>query len=81
MDCAFCWSWRTRIHPEQFRNFYDPKEVATKLVNIAHQNDFEAVRIGGNEPTLCWDHLIGVIRAIEQLDSDLLFILETKGMI
>jgi len=35
MDCAFCWSYRTRIHPERFGDFYTPEEVAERLVKIA----------------------------------------------
>jgi len=49
MDCAFCWSYRTRIHPERFGDFYTPEEVAERLVKIAYAHDFRAVRISGNE--------------------------------
>ncbi len=81
MDCAFCWSYRTRIHPERFGEFYTPEEVAERLVKIAHEHEFGAVRISGNEPTLCKNHLLDVIRTVELLDQTLLFVLETNGIL
>jgi len=65
MDCAFCWSYRTRLHPERFGTFYSPEAVVERLVRIAHEHGFRAVRISGNEPTLCKDHLLDVIKAVE----------------
>ncbi len=81
MDCAFCWSYRTRIPPERFGDFYTPEEVAERLVKIAHEKDFRAVRISGNEPTLGKNHLLAVIRAVEVSNRNLLFVLETNGII
>ncbi|MBE0516192.1 MAG: radical SAM protein [Methanophagales archaeon] len=80
MDCAFCWSYRTRIHPERFGGFFAPEEVAERLVQIAHEHGFRAVRISGNEPTLYKEHLLVVIQTVERLDPTLLFILETNGI-
>ncbi len=80
MDCAFCWSYQTRLHPERFGKFHTPEEVAERLVRIAHEHGFRAVRISGNEPTLCKDHLLEVIRTVERLDPTLLFMLETNGI-
>jgi uncharacterized Fe-S cluster-containing radical SAM superfamily protein len=80
LDCAFCWSYRTRLHPERFGAFYSPEAVAERLVRIAHEHRFRAVRVSGNEPTLCQAHLLGVLQAVERLDPNLLFILETNGI-
>jgi uncharacterized Fe-S cluster-containing radical SAM superfamily protein len=80
LDCAFCWSYRTRLHPERFGAFYSPEQVAERLVRIAHEHRVRAVRVSGNEPTLCKEHLLGVIQAVERLDPNLLFILETNGI-
>lgn len=41
---------------------------------------FRAVRISGNEPTLCKSHLLDVIRAVELSDPTLLFVLEMNGI-
>jgi uncharacterized Fe-S cluster-containing radical SAM superfamily protein len=79
MDCAFCWSYQTRINPD-IGEFYTSAEVAEKLVRIAHKNRFRYVRISGNEPTLCKEHLLEVIRIIKRLDSNIIFILETNGI-
>ena len=35
------------------------EEVAGRLVKITHDNGFKAVKISGNEPTLCREHLRG----------------------
>lgn len=51
-----------------------------RLIKIAHEHGFRAVRISGNEPTLCKDHLVDVIRAVELSDQTLLFVLETNGI-
>ena len=80
MDCAFCWSYRTRLHPERFGDFFTPEEVAERLVEIARENSFKCVRISGNEPTLCKTHLLDVIEAVEKLNPNLAFILETNGI-
>jgi uncharacterized Fe-S cluster-containing radical SAM superfamily protein len=80
LDCAFCWSYRTRIHPERFGAFFAPEEVAEQVVRIAQEHGFRAVRISGNEPTLCKEHLLGVIQTVERLDPTLLFVLETNGI-
>jgi uncharacterized Fe-S cluster-containing radical SAM superfamily protein len=80
LDCAFCWSYRTRIHPDRIGAFFAPEEVAQRLVRIAHEHGFHAVRISGNEPTLCKEHLLAVIQTVEQLDPSLLFVLETNGI-
>ena len=80
MDCAFCWSYRTRIHPERFGDFYTPEGVAERLIKIAHEHGFRAARISGNEPTLCKTHLLDVIRAVELSNKTLLFVLETNGI-
>ena len=60
--------------------FFSPEEVAERLVSIAKENGFYSVRISGNEPTLCKEHLLSVIENIEALDPELLFILETNGI-
>jgi uncharacterized Fe-S cluster-containing radical SAM superfamily protein len=50
LDCGFCWSYRMRLHPERFGAFYSPEEVAERLVLIAHEHRFRAVRMSGSNP-------------------------------
>ncbi len=78
LGCAFCWSWRQVAHPQEYGRLYAPDEVASRLTAIARKHGYSQVRISGNEPTICRTHLIKVIAAIP---GDLLFILETNGIL
>lgn len=78
LRCVFCWSWHELARPEVIGNFYTPEQVAARLTAIARKNNFARVRISGHEPTLCREHLVGVL---EHLPPDLLFILETNGIL
>jgi len=78
LRCIFCWSWPQVVAPEAYGRFHAPAEVARKLVGIARKRGFEQVRISGNEPTLCREHLL---RVLERIPKDLRFILETNGIL
>ncbi len=78
LRCAFCWSWRETTRPEAFGNFYSPEEVAGKLISIAKRKRLRQLRISGNEPTICRNHLI---RVLELIPKDYAFILETNGIL
>lgn len=78
LRCAFCWSWDVVSKPKSTGTFYLPEEVAGRLIRIAEKKHFKQVRISGNEPTLCREHLI---RVIEEIDKRYLFILETNGIL
>jgi uncharacterized Fe-S cluster-containing radical SAM superfamily protein len=66
------------VRPDRYGKFYSPQQVARKLTTTAYKKGFRQVRISGNEPTLAKDHLL---RVIEQIPGDLLFILETNGIL
>ncbi len=78
LRCLFCWSWHEVTRPEACGQFYSPEQVAGKLVSIARKKRYSRVRISGNEPTLAREHLLKVLHLIP---SDLLFILETNGVL
>jgi len=78
LGCLFCWSWNQVHHPKRYGRFYSAEEVAARLVSIARKKNYQKVRISGNEPTLCREHLLEVIGRIPQ---DLQFILETNGIL
>lgn len=78
LRCIFCWSWQEVVRPEVVGRFYTPEQVAAKLKAIARRRGFQRVRISGNEPTLCRDHLLGVLAA---MPTELQFILETNGIL
>jgi uncharacterized Fe-S cluster-containing radical SAM superfamily protein len=64
--------------PEARGQFYAPGEVARRLESICRKKGFNRVRISGNEPTIAREHLI---RVLERIPKDLLFILETNGIV
>ena len=78
LRCLFCWSWPKVIQPEQSGRFYSPNEVARTLTVIARKKGFRQMRISGNEPTIGRNHLIKVL---EFVPKDILFILETNGIL
>ncbi len=78
LRCLFCWSWPKLIAPGQYGKFYSPTQVAGKLSHIALIKGFHQLRISGNEPTIARDHLIKVL---ELIPKNLLFILETNGIL
>ncbi len=78
LDCVFCWSYKPRCNPESAGKFYTAKHVVEKLMEISKKNNYNKVRITGNEPTLCRDHLLEVLAYVP---ADKLFILETNGIL
>ncbi|MBI5253480.1 MAG: radical SAM protein [Euryarchaeota archaeon] len=78
LNCAFCWVKEPRLKPWKYGEFYSPGEVASKLEEIARRGRFSKVRVSGAEPTIGREHLVELINVI---DKDLLFILETNGML
>ncbi len=78
LRCVFCWSWKEVVRPNEYGNYYTPEEVAGKLASIANKKKLSQIRISGNEPTLCREHLL---RVIELIPKDFLFILETNGIL
>lgn len=63
---------------EKCGSFYSPEAVARKLIAIAKKKKLRQLRISGNEPTLCRKHLI---RVLELIPENYLFILETNGIL
>jgi uncharacterized Fe-S cluster-containing radical SAM superfamily protein len=78
LDCVFCWSYKPRCNPDTAGKFYTPKQVVEKLMGIASKNGYNKLRITGNEPTLCREHLLEVLKLVP---DDMLFILETNGIL
>lgn len=78
LNCAFCWVKEPRLKPWKYGEFYSPREVASKLEEIARHGRFSKVRVSGAEPTIGREHLVELINAI---DKNRLFILETNGIL
>jgi uncharacterized Fe-S cluster-containing radical SAM superfamily protein len=57
---------------------YRDEEVVQRLTGIAKKKKFNQLRISGNEPTICREHLIEVLSLMPE---NYLFILETNGIL
>ncbi len=62
--------------PQKYGRFYSPREVALKLKKIADRH-LCPIRVSGNEPTLCKQHLIELLEDLRGHE----FILETNGIL
>jgi len=80
LRCYFCWVSPSRDFPEQYGEFYSAREVAEKLIAIAKKAGVKKARISGGEPTICREHLLGVLRILAE-EKFPLFILETNGIL
>ena len=80
LRCLFCWSGFERDFPEFFGHFYEPEEAMKRILAAARRHGVDKARISGGEPTLCRDHLLGLLEAFQETDLRL-FILETNGIL
>ena len=80
LRCIFCWVDLSREFPESYGQFYSPKQVFEKLRDVGLRYHVNKARISGAEPTLGREHLIALLRWIEE-SSISLFILETNGIL
>lgn len=92
LRCIYCWSNWSRDFPEKFGRFYSPREVASRLLKAAQEGIVYSeywrkripvvnkLRLSGCEPTLGKDHLLKVLKFIENSNYSL-FILETNGIV
>ena len=78
LRCKFCWSVNSVWNTKNTGEFYSPEQVAYTLNTLAKKKNYRQVRVSGGEPTIGKDHLI---KLLKNIDSSLLFILETNGII
>jgi len=74
LRCIYCWAQKKVWNPKKFGQFCHPQQISQKLL----QFNQSSVRISGGEPTLCKSHLLKVI---ELIPKEILFILETNGIL
>ncbi len=80
--CIFCWVDWSRDWPERFGIFYSSEEVYHKLRVVMADRGVRKARISGAEPTLCPEHLCGVLDLVqENVHAFDLFIIETNGIV
>ena len=78
LRCKFCWSGNSVWNTKNTGKFYSPEEVAETLLDIGEAKGYHQLRISGGEPTIGRTHLI---KFIENIHPDFLFILETNGIL
>jgi uncharacterized Fe-S cluster-containing radical SAM superfamily protein len=78
LRCKFCWSVKSVWNTKSTGEFYSPEQVAYNLNTLARKKDYLQIRVSGGEPTIGKDHLI---KLLKNIDSSLLFILETNGIL
>lgn len=80
--CVFCWVDWSRDWPEQYGEFYSPSEVYSKLRNIMKTQKLRRARVSGAEPTLCPDHMCGILELVHNdVEAFDLFVIETNGIV
>ncbi len=78
--CGFCWaSDRVRDDPGRVGEFYTPERAYDTLRAIGDRRGYRQVRLSGQEPTVGWDHLLGLLARFAE--TDYRFILETNGIV
>jgi uncharacterized Fe-S cluster-containing radical SAM superfamily protein len=78
LRCKFCWSGNSVWNSKNTGKFYSSKDVADELQIIAQKKGYKQLRISGGEPTIGKEHLINLLKSI---DENYLFILETNGIL
>ncbi len=80
--CTFCWVDWSRDWPEEYGDFYSPEQVYSNLRNIMKTQSLRRARVSGAEPTLCPDHLCGVLDLVHRDRQEFdLFVIESNGVV
>jgi len=92
LRCSYCWSNWSRDFPDKLGQFYSPKQVVSNLLEAAQRgilyseywreriHEINKLRLSGCEPTLGKEHLLAVLKLVEESKYPL-FILETNGIL
>ncbi|MFW9863445.1 MAG: radical SAM protein [Candidatus Thorarchaeota archaeon] len=80
--CTFCWVDWSRDWPERYGEFYSPFQVYSNLREIMKVQKLRRARVSGAEPTLCPDHICGILELVHR-DANAfdLFVIETNGVV
>lgn len=80
LRCFYCWVDWSRDFPEDYGRFYSSEEAFENLRAAAKKYGVQKLRISGGEPTLCKEHLLGLLELVDASEFKL-FILETNGIL
>ena len=81
LSCVFCWSNMPRIRPDLVGRFYSPEEVFNSLIRCSRSRGYRVIRVSGNEPTIGREHLLRLLDLVERSSDDVIFVLETNGIL
>ncbi len=81
LSCVFCWSNMPRIRPDLVGKFYSPEEVFDSLIRCSRSRGYGVIRVSGNEPTIGREHLLRLLDLVEGSSDDVIFVLETNGIL
>jgi uncharacterized Fe-S cluster-containing radical SAM superfamily protein len=76
--CAYCWNYSRNLKPERYGEFYEPSEVAGRLLELSEKRRCSQFRISGAEPFLGRASTLHLADVISQVDGN--FIIETNGV-
>lgn len=79
LRCIFCWVSPSREYPEKYGSSYTADEAFRNLTWNARKAGVKKLRVSGGEPTLCKEHLLGLLNLVE--GSNYFFVLETNGVL
>ncbi len=79
LKCVFCYSDKPRDFPGEVGRFYSPEQIFHALIGYAKKRRYHQLRISGNEPTLCKEHLLKILHLVDTTSFS--FILETNGLL
>jgi uncharacterized Fe-S cluster-containing radical SAM superfamily protein len=78
--CKFCWVRDPILFaPQREGHFYNPHEVAQKLLSKARKKGLRQLRLSGGEPTIGKSHLLRLLDNLRGKGH--FFILETNGIL
>jgi uncharacterized Fe-S cluster-containing radical SAM superfamily protein len=78
--CKFCWVRDPMLFtPQGIGDFYNPRDVARKLLSRARKKSIRQLRLSGGEPTIGRSHLLRLLNDLSW--KGYLFILETNGIL
>jgi len=81
LRCFFCWADESRDYPERYGSFYSAEEVVERLRSLARRRRASLARLSGGEPTICWSHLLEVLKLLEDESVFRTVLLETNGVL
>jgi uncharacterized Fe-S cluster-containing radical SAM superfamily protein len=81
LRCLFCGSHDTRDKNDLVQDFYSPEDVFEILLDIISENPkINKLRLSDGEPTLGFEHLIELLELNEKSETNLVFVVETNGI-